>query len=120
MIRGLVIQGFGGNGIEITGPGGNVIEGNFIGTNAAGTGAQGMPGTVSRSSIRANNTIGGATAAARNVIPGNSGEEVRLDGAPHDRQPDSRQLHRNGCVKVRPLSASSASGVYIGKAPATP
>ena len=39
-----MIQGFGGNGIEITGPGGNVIEGNFIGTNAAGTGAQGNAG----------------------------------------------------------------------------
>jgi CSLREA domain-containing protein len=51
------------------GAGGNVISGNFIGTNAAGTAAMG-----NRMGIEAytpNNVIGGQTAADRNVISGN-------------------------------------------------
>ncbi len=40
-IRGLAIHSFAGDGIEILGPGDNVIEGNFLGTDRFGTSALG-------------------------------------------------------------------------------
>jgi hypothetical protein len=60
---------------------GNVLAGNFIGTNAAGTtalanGANGV--TVINSP---NNTIGGTTAAALNVISGNGSRGIDMSGA---------------------------------------
>ena len=80
-IRGLVIQGFGGNGILITGAGGNLIEGNFIGTDSSGL--ETTPNGANGVQIVdvPNNTIGGSVAASRNVISGNNGEGVRIDGA---------------------------------------
>ncbi len=77
-IKGLVINRFntanppvGGIGIVMFTNGGNVIQGNFIGTDVTGTIDLGN----SRSGIvvqdSPNNLIGGTTAAARNVISGN-------------------------------------------------
>jgi titin len=70
-----VISGNGGGGIEINGSSstGNLVQGNRIGTNAAGTAALGNPGAgVSVRDNASNNTIGGNTVLARNVISGNS------------------------------------------------
>ena len=57
-IRGLVINRFGGSGIAISPNGGNVVEGNFIGTDVTGTLARpnGAHGVAMTSS---NNRIGG-------------------------------------------------------------
>ena len=69
-VRGLAINRF-LQGISLETNGGNLIEGNFIGTNVSGTVALGnVVGGINPSS---NNTIGGTTAAARNIISGNSG-----------------------------------------------
>ena len=80
-VRGLAIGGFGGGGILLQTLGGNVIEGNFIGTNAAGAAALGNG--VSGVSIlgTATNRIGGTLPAARNVISGNNGHGVEIEGA---------------------------------------
>ena len=78
IVRGLAINRFGGVGIFVmTGGDGNVIEGNHIGTNPAGTLAQpnGGGGILVQS---ANNRIGGLTPAARNVISGNAGTGIVL------------------------------------------
>jgi CSLREA domain-containing protein len=78
-IRGLVINNFANNGIEIL-SNSNRIVGNFIGTNVAGTTALGNGATgITLSS--ANNTIGGTTAVDRNVISGNAGSGVFFYGA---------------------------------------
>jgi CSLREA domain-containing protein len=70
-VRGLVINRFGGDGIEISTAGGNVIEGNFIGTDTGGTADLGNSAMGVHINKAPSNTIGGTTAGARNVISGN-------------------------------------------------
>jgi streptogramin lyase len=77
-VKGLVINGFGGAGLDLTTGGGNLIEGNFIGTNAAGTAALGNANGVVIAST--SNTVGGTTAGAGNLISGNGTNGVELDG----------------------------------------
>ncbi len=82
-IRGLVINGFPGSGITLTGADGNVVEGNFIGTDAGGTTAvpNGAGGGGLGVDILAGNshTIGGLAPAARNVISGNVFTGIRIN-----------------------------------------
>ena len=56
----------------------NVVAGNFIGTNAAGTAAVANSTGVGIENNTGTNTIGGTTAAARNVISGNANDGVIL------------------------------------------
>jgi hypothetical protein len=74
-----VISGNTSYGIGISGTG-NVVKGNYIGTNAAGTAALGNNGrgVISHGT---NNTIGGDTESQRNVISGNTGEGVHIFGS---------------------------------------
>ena len=87
-----VISGNTVNGVEITGTGygaydatgrasGNIVVGNDIGTNAAGTAAiaNGNAGVEIDSSV-SGNTIGGTAAGGGNVISGNTGNGVVIDG----------------------------------------
>jgi hypothetical protein len=76
---GNLISGNTGNGIELANNGDQVL-GNFIGTNAAGTAAVGN-GVGVFITAAANNTIGGTSVAARNIISANSGDGVRIDGS---------------------------------------
>src|SRR5947207_5042290 len=80
-VRGLVINSFQHDAIE-TDLNGNTIEGNFIGTNAAGTaalpnGAGGLGGVILVGSS-SNNTVGGTTPDARNLISGNVGPGISI------------------------------------------
>jgi CSLREA domain-containing protein len=81
-VRGLVINRFGAaegvNGIELSWNGGNVIEGNFIGTDVTGT----IPLGNSNAGVMINspnNTIGGLYPDQRNVISGNLEDGIRID-----------------------------------------
>ena len=75
-LRGLVINRFDSNGISLSGSN-SIVEGNFIGTNAAGTGGLGNGDTgVLINAPGAGDRIGGTTAAARNVISANVGAGV--------------------------------------------
>ncbi len=84
-VRGLVINRFVGDGIRVC-TDGNVIEGNFIGTNPAGTMAFGNgSGAVAGIDLGfcgtfSNNTIGGTTPDARNLISGNIGNGISMGG----------------------------------------
>ncbi|HYZ19482.1 MAG TPA: CSLREA domain-containing protein, partial [Gaiellaceae bacterium] len=70
-IRGFAINSFAGNGIQLMGAsGGSVIVGNYIGLDGSGAVAAGNTSGVSVGSP--GNTIGGSTAADRNVISGNA------------------------------------------------
>lgn len=79
-IRGLVINRFALTGIELQVSGGNVIQGNYIGTDVTGTVALGNGDFDGLLLVTPNNTIGGTTSAARNVISGNKGQGIRIQG----------------------------------------
>ena len=81
IVRGLVINRFGGYGISIGTNGRNVVEGNFIGTDATGTADLGNTWSGVAISATSNNVIGGTTAAARNVISGNNSSGVFVSGS---------------------------------------
>ena len=75
-VNGLIINRFatdgvlGGNGILVT-TNGNIIQTNFIGTNATGSFAQGNARDGVLISSSSGNLVGGPTAAARNLLSGN-------------------------------------------------
>ncbi|PYK26753.1 MAG: hypothetical protein DME59_06690 [Verrucomicrobia bacterium] len=82
-VRGLVINSFQHDAIEID-LNGNTIEGNFIGTNTAGTaalpnGSAGLGGVIFVGAS-SNNTVGGTTPDARNLISGNVGPGISFGG----------------------------------------
>jgi titin len=70
-VKGLDIHSFQGSAIALVNLGGDTIEGNYLGTDITGKTAK--PNTTAGIYISGagNNTIGGTTAAARNVISGN-------------------------------------------------
>jgi len=67
---GNVISGNGNYNVEARGAN-NVVRGNYIGTDASGTKAVGGLHGFGVSASGTNNTVGGTTPAARNVISGN-------------------------------------------------
>jgi parallel beta-helix repeat protein len=68
-------------GIELYESSNNVIQGNFIGTNAAGTAALGN-GTYGILLVRAaSNQIGGSLAGSRNIISGNADRGIYVSGS---------------------------------------
>jgi hypothetical protein len=85
VIRGLAINNYKNNGILINGGQNSKVEGNFIGTDASGAIAK--PNTNNGVLIKAldggskptNNTVGGTTPAARNVLSGNFGGGISIE-----------------------------------------
>lgn len=81
-VRGLVLNRWQNAAVSIRTTGGNVIEGNFIGTDVTGTGA----GFALNNSLGVfiqlapNNRIGGTIPAERNVISGSRGSGVLIIG----------------------------------------
>jgi hypothetical protein len=71
-----VISGNGRDGVDIFVPGGIVVAGNFIGTDATGTAALGNADSGIRINTADGNTIGGTDPGARNVISGNGQDGV--------------------------------------------
>jgi hypothetical protein len=80
-----IISGNTGNGVQISGSTstGNQVLGNYIGTDVNGT--AGFGGTnfdgVIISASASNNTIGGTSASARNIISGNRNSGVQIHGS---------------------------------------
>ena len=70
LIRGLAINRFDGHGILIAGAG-NLVQGNFIGTDVLGTAQLGNGGEGVFITNASGNVVGGTTSQARNVISGN-------------------------------------------------
>ena len=111
LIRNLVINRFGFDGLNLTNNGGNTIEGCFIGTNAAGAMAlgNGLRGIIIDTP---NNVIGGTTAAARNLISGNGSNGILIGGVI-----TGNRIEGNANVGVALFSLASNNqiqGNYIG------
>lgn len=70
------------DGIEINGgtTSGNIVAGNFIGTDKLGIAAFGNGGRGIYINNTPNNIIGGSTPATRNIISGNEANGIRIDG----------------------------------------
>jgi uncharacterized delta-60 repeat protein len=80
-IRGLVVNRFGGQGIQIDGSvaTGNVISGSYIGTDITGTIAEGnAAGGIEIKVAAWGNVIGGTDPGTRNVISGNAGTGISI------------------------------------------
>jgi hypothetical protein len=83
-IRGLAIDGFAaGAGIVISGPAatGNSIQANFIGTEPTGSEARPNASGIAINGNARDNTIGGASAGAANLIAGNDGSGIVVSDA---------------------------------------
>ena len=83
VVRGLAINGFvgaGRRGILLQTKGSNVVQGNFIGTNAAGTAIVGNNFGIQATNGAVGDLIGGTTPPARNLISGNV-TGIRLQGS---------------------------------------
>ncbi len=79
-VIGLAIGNFNGNGIVIQTNGGDTVQGDNLGTDTTGSIAQPNSGDGLKIDGTSNNTIGGTTAATRNVISGNTGYGLVIDG----------------------------------------
>lgn len=125
-VRGLIINGFGSDGISLTTSGNNVIEGNYIGVNAEGSEA--VPNAHTGIRIECpNNRIGGPAPSQRNVVSGNAGREIMggimIYGAAaigNIVQGNFIGLDATGVYPIgnegRGVAIHSASGNYIGGA----
>jgi parallel beta-helix repeat protein len=78
-----VISGNQADGVHLTGSGttGNSVEGNYIGTDAAGTAAMLNVIGVLIDASASGNTIGGGAVGAGNVISGNDTQGVHISGS---------------------------------------
>jgi uncharacterized repeat protein (TIGR01451 family)/CSLREA domain-containing protein len=76
-----VVSGNDGKGISIqfTGASGNIVQGNYIGTDAVGNGDLGNEIDGIDLFEASNNIIGGASAEARNIISGNNANGIRIN-----------------------------------------
>ena len=110
-IKGLVIANFGGSGVVLTTNGGNVVEGDFIGTTISGLTAAGNLGDGVRVTS-SGNAVGVFTAGGWNIIANNGGYGVSVTSAA-DNAISSTSLYLNG-----------AGGIALGPGangdPATP
>ena len=104
-----VISGNSKTGLWLTGSGtnDNVVAGDFFGTNAAGTGLVGNPDGVLIDAGTSSNTIGGTTAAARDVIDesGDFGVDI-TDAATAD------NVVEGDYIGLKPDGATGAQNTY--------
>ena len=112
-VKGLAINRF-GHGIVLLTGGGNVIQGNFLGTNATGTAS--LPNSGDGIYVgSADNFIGGNTPAGRNVASGNGGAGIEITGAGasgNTVQNNRIGTDASGTAKI----PNTGNGIYIDSA----
>jgi hypothetical protein len=79
-ISAIAINGYAADGLLLQGTGGNTVVGSYFGLGLNGTSDRGN-GASGIGVLSPNNTIGGSTAAERNVISGNGGNGLVIGGA---------------------------------------
>lgn len=106
---GVAIDGSFDNAADGTSATGNVIEGNFIGTNASGTAAIGNNAGASITAAN-NNTIGGTTPGAGNLISGNGNSGIVIE-SPRD------TTGTNGTARANVIQGNLIGTTVAGNAP---
>jgi hypothetical protein len=91
---------------------GNLIEGNYVGTNAAGTAA--LPNTEDGIDVISGNTIGGTAPGAGNVIAGNVRFGIGLFGV-NDTQGSVVQGNLIGLDATGSYAIGNDWGIFIGQ-----
>jgi titin len=79
-VQGLAIEGFDKAQLALVTAGGDLIQGDYLGTDVTGTKSGGGTGPGLAIANIARNTIGGSTAAARNLISGNGADGIDITG----------------------------------------
>jgi len=131
-VKGMIINGFnnenfGHSAIKLTGKGGNLITGNFIGTNSNGFSSipNGVGVLIDGSD---SNVIGGSLPAARNVISGNGrgvavlsvgafGNAVAGNFIGTNRNGNGIVANTSVGIEVRDLGTADSHNVIGGTAP---
>lgn len=111
-IRGLAIGSFGGSAIRLETNGGNAITGCYLGIQPAGSS---LPNTRGVDVLSNNNTIGGTTAASRNVIAANYAAGIAVTSA-------SGNVIRGNYIGVAgngTTAAANNSGIILDNASTT-
>ena len=106
-----VISGNTSSGVVLQGSS-NGIQGNYIGTNAAGTGAVPNGAGGIRAIAVSSGTIGGAAAGAGNLISGNGSNGISLDGNTSALVISGNLIGSNAAGTA--AVANQGSGVYVG------
>jgi hypothetical protein len=102
--------------LSVSGTSGNLVEGNLIGTNPAGSAALANEYGVFIDSGASGNTIGGTVSAAGNLISGNAFDGVHLEGSGTSGniiQGNKIGTNANGSAAL----ANGGSGVEIDNGP---
>jgi parallel beta-helix repeat protein len=108
---GNVLSGNAGDGIQLVSANKTLVQGNLIGTNAAGSAAipnNGLAGVMIYDSDT--NTIGGTTAGTRNVISGNSGNGIQLNPF----YGISGEQAQNNLIEGNYIGADASGGLPLG------
>jgi hypothetical protein len=113
---GNLISGNGGDGIDFLSlVGDNLIEGNLVGTDATGTKAIGNARTGVYFFGGSNNSVGGTTAGAGNLISGNGGDGIEFKNASSTSLATGNLIQGNtiGTNKSGTTKLGNAVGVYL-------
>lgn len=118
-VRGFTINGFAGNsnsaGVWIGAGNGSTIQGNYIGTDAAGSASaanyQGI--YVATSS----NTIGGSTSTQRNVISGNTWRGILVDNGGGAAGSNVIRGNYVGTNAAGSAPLANSIGIYLSQSP---
>lgn len=115
LVQGLVMNRFLIAGLVITGPGNNLVVGNFLGTDPNGTTA-----SPNRAGLLIGNSpgniIGGTTSASRNIISGNAESGVQIDGSGSPGTVVQGNFIGTDVSGLVALGNSGANGISIGSA----
>lgn len=91
LLRGIVINRFPGNGVDLLHVGGNTVSGCYIGTDSGGTvdlgnGGHGIAIISQINTSSSNHIIGGSTPVERNIISGNAFKGIHIVGPSNNNQ----------------------------------
>ncbi len=103
-----VVSGNFNNGVRISGADTNIVQGNLIGTDAAGTAALGNGNQGVRLENANGNLIGGTLAGAGNVIAGNANLAVIVFG-------NNNEIRNNtiGANSAHTVALTNGGGVHV-------